>query len=352
MTTAFAHRLRPLALSAILITGVLHASHVHAATPASDLTSAATRFLESLNAAQKSKAAYEFKSEARQQWHFIPTEMVTFGRKGVPFTELSEAQRELAMALLRTSLSDPGYAKATGIMSLEGVLKVIEKNSRVDRNPVLYFVSIYGKPDSKGAWAWRFEGHHLSLNFTVVNGSVVATPSFMGTNPAEVREGPHKGRRVLAKEEDIARELVKSLTPEQSTKAIFDKTAPKDIITAADVKARKLDPMGISHSELGKAQQAMLKNLVGEYVNRVRPDVAKEELARIAKTGWDKVHFAWAGGTERGQGHYYRVQGPAFLLEYDNTQNDANHVHSVWRDFAGDWGEDLLKKHYEQEHAK
>lgn len=343
----------PVSPSGLLLAALLTSpGWLNAAPAASELSSAAGKFLLSLAPEQRAKAIYELDSKARQQWHFIPTEMVSFGRKGVPFTELKPEQRELAMALLKTSLSDPGYRKATQIMSLESVLKAIEKNGRVDRNSELYFVSIYGEPAAKGTWAWRFEGHHLSLSFTVVDGQIAATPSFMGTNPAEVREGEKKGLRVLGSEEDIARELVKSLMGDQAVLAVFDPVAPKDIITGADLNARPLEPKGISHKMLNANQQGQLRKLVGEYVSRVRSEVAKAELEKIAKAGWDHVHFAWAGSKERGQGHYYRVQGPTFLLEYDNTQNDANHVHAVWRDFNGDYGADLLKEHLEKEHAK
>ncbi len=325
------------------------------AHPAADaMADAAKKFLATLSAEQKTKAHYpDLKSEARQAWHFIPSEMVTFGRKGLPMTQMTEDQRKLAMALLKSALSEPGYAKATGIISLEAVLKEFEKNSKVDRNPVFYFVSVYGTPDAKGTWAWRFEGHHLSMSFTIVDGKeVAAVPSFMGTNPGEVREGAKKGLRVLGKEEDLGRELVKSLTADQRTTAIFAEKAPADIITGAKVKVDRLTPEGIPYAKLNGAQQELLKKVVGEYANRVRSDVASEDLAKIAKAGWDKVAFAWAGGLERGDGHYYRVQGPTFLLEYDNTQNNANHVHAVWRDFANDFGEDMLKRHYEQSHKK
>ncbi len=318
------------------------------------MAEAAKKFLAALDDGQKSKAHYaDLKAEARQAWHFIPTEMVSFGRKGLPFTQMTEPQRKLALALLQSALSESGYAKAAGIMSLEAVLKEFEKNSKVDRNPVLYFVSIYGTPDAKGTWAWRFEGHHLSLSFTIVDGKeVAAVPSFMGTNPAEVREGAKKGLRVLGKEEDLGRQLAKSLTAEQRSTAVFAEKAPSDIITGAKVKAERLSPEGISYAKLTGVQQELLKSVVAEYANRVRPDVAKGDLEKIAKAGWDKVAFAWAGGMNQGDGHYYRVQGPTFLLEYDNTQNNANHVHAVWRDFTNDFGEDLLKRHYEQSHKK
>lgn len=353
---------RPFLRRAVLLAAGLACSLSLHAHPAADaMTAAANKFLAALKPEQKAKAHYaDLKSEARQAWHFIPTEMVSFGRKGLPFTQMSDDQRKLALALLQSALSEPGYAKATGIMSLEAVLKEFEKNSKVDRNPILYFVSIYGTPDAKGTWAWRFEGHHLSLSFTIVDGKeVAAVPSFMGTNPAEVREGAKKGLRVLGKEEDLGRELAKSLTAEQRTTGVFSDKAPPDIITASapglkgpPAKVTPLSPDGITYAKLNGAQQEVLKKIVAEYANRVRPDVAKGDLDKIAKAGWDKVAFAWAGGLNKGDGHYYRVQGPTFLLEYDNTQNNANHVHAVWRDFANDFGEDLLKRHYEQSHQK
>ncbi len=325
------------------------------------MTDAAKKFLATLNAEQKTKAHYpDIKSDARQAWHFIPTEMVSFGRKGLPMTQMTEDQRKLAMALLKSAMSEPGYTKATSIISLEAVLKEMEKNGKVDRNPVFYFVSVYGTPDAKGTWAWRFEGHHLSLSFTIVDGKeVAAVPTFMGTNPAEVREGPKKGLRVLGKEEDLGRELVKSLSADLRKIAIYAEKAPADIITASGpglkgppAKITPLSPEGVSYGKLNGAQQELIKKIVAEYANRVRADIASEDLAKIAKAGWDKVTFAWAGGLELGEGHYYRVQGPTFLLEYDNTQNNANHVHAVWRDFANDFGEDMLKRHYEQAHKK
>lgn len=340
--------------AAMLAAGFAFTLSLHAHPAADAMTDAAKKFLATLKPEQKAKAHYaDLKSEARHAWHFIPTEMVSFGRKGLPMTEMADDQRKLALALLQSAMSDGGYAKATGIFTLEGVLKQFEKNGKVDRNPILYFVSIYGTPDAKGTWAWRFEGHHLSLSFTIVDGKeVVAVPSFMGTNPAEVREGPKKGLRVLGVEEDLGRELVKSLSADQRKVAVFAEKAPSDIITGAKVKAERLTPEGISYPKLNDAQKQLLKRVVAEYANRARADVAKGDLAKIDQAGWDKVAFAWAGGLERGDGHYYRVQGPSFLLEYDNTQNGANHVHAVWRDFANDFGDDLLKRHYEQSHRK
>ncbi|MSR42763.1 MAG: DUF3500 domain-containing protein [Pedosphaera sp.] len=342
-------------LVAVVITALhLAAPSVLAHPAAEEMAAAANKFLATLKPEQKAKAHYaDLKAEARHLWHFIPTEMVSFGRKGLTLKEMTSEQRALAMALLTTGMSEAGYAKATGIMSLEGVLKQFEKNPKVDRNSELYFVSVYGQPTAKGTWAWRYEGHHLSLSFTIVNGELfAAAPSFMGTNPGEVREGPKKGLRVLGKEEDLARELVKSLVPEQRALAIYDKVAPKDVITGADRVAKPLKPEGLPFTKLTAVQKELLKRIVGEYAGRARADLAKLDLAKIDKAGWDRVYFAWAGGVEKGDGHYYRVQGAGFLLEYDNTQNDANHVHAVWRDFENDFGGDILKKHYDQVHQK
>jgi ABC-type transporter MlaC component len=332
----------------VVAAAALFAGRAAAAAPGEELAAAANNFLAALKPEQRKQATFEFKNDERLNWHFIPKE-----RKGLPLKEMTSAQRHLAYALLGASLSQRGYVKATSIMSLEQILAEIEgPNRKMARDPELYFVTVFGDPGSKGTWGWRWEGHHLAFNFTVVNGEVVGSPNFFGTNPAEVREGSRKGLRVLAAEEDLARQLVKSLDAAQRGSAVFTNVAPRDIITGADRKAKALAPMGVPASKLTKEQTATLQTLVREYVYRIRPDLAARDLDKIAKAGWDKVHFAWAGPLDRGQGDYYRVQGPTFLLEYDNTQNSNNHVHSVWRDLDGDFGEDLLTKHYEQEHLK
>lgn len=308
-------------------------------------------FLAALDPAQKTKAGFEFTAEERENWHFIPRE-----RKGLPMKEMTPQQRLLAHALLNTGLSFRGSAKAVTIMSLEEVLYQIEgadeskrAATREKRDPEKYYFSIFGEPADKGTWGWRVEGHHLSLNFTIKDGQLLrATPSFMGTNPGEIRQGPLAGLRVLAVEEELGRELVKSLTPEQFKTALVAAEAPKEMITAAERKVSPLSPAGLADSELNDKQKAMLVRLVDEYLTRLRPEIADEARAEIQKSG--PVYFAWAGGKERGEPHYYRVQGKTFLIEYDNTQNDANHVHSVWRSFDGDFGRDLLGEHLKQAH--
>ena len=219
------------------------------------------------------------------------------------------------------------------------------------RDPEGYFFSIFGTPARPGTWGWRVEGHHVSLHFTIVNGSPnVSAPTFFGSNPAEVREGPKKGLRILGFEEDPARELVTSLTADQRTRAVLAGNAPSDIVTMNRYPVSALTPAGILLSDLNPAQRPLLESLVQAYIAQMAPDIAAERNARLKKAGIEKIAFAWAGETERGRKHYYRIQGPTFLIEYDNTQNDGNHVHSVWRDFDGDFGRDLLREHLRAAH--
>ena len=331
----------PAILRVAVITLFVSASCVRAHRAGEEMADAATKFLASLKSEQAAKASFPLKDDERLNWHFIPKD-----RKGLPFKEMTSEQHDLALALLKSGMSERGYSTATNIFSLELILQELEgPNRRIPRDPGLYHVFIFGKPEKTGTWGWRVEGHHVSVNFTLVGGEVAATPSFFGTNPAEVRKGPRKGLRVLAQEEDAARELLRSLNDEQRKEAIFDQTAPKDILTEAKKKIGPLETAGLSSSKLKKEQQTILMRLLKTYVERIRPEVAQNDLAKIEKAGLDKIYFAWAGSAEPGQGHYYRVQGPTFLMEYDNTQNDANHIHAVWRDFNGDFGEDLLQKH-------
>lgn len=316
---------------------------------------AATKFLESLAPDQRQRAMFAFDGEERTRWNFIPTE--SFPRNGLTIKQMNQSQRILAHELLKVGLSQRGYMTATQIMELESVLAALEASVRATasqstqasplvRDPERYFFSIFGTPSTRNTWGWRVEGHHMSLHFTVVSGKLVAgSPSFFGTNPAEVREGPKKGTRILGPLEDAARSLIESLDASQREKAIINTTAPSDIVTLANVKIDPLLPVGIPASTLTASQRALLRKLIDAYTGYMADDIAVGRLARIEKAGWDRVSFAWAGPVERGQKHYYRVQGPTFLIEYDNTQNDANHIHSVWREFKGDFGVDLLREH-------
>jgi Protein of unknown function (DUF3500) len=315
-----------------------------------EMAKAANEFLASLTPEQKAQATFPFESDAkgeRVNWHFIPRE-----RKGLPIKVMTEPQRALARSLLKTGLSDDGFKKAEIIQSLEAILRVMEKDTTGKRDPEKYYVSVFGTPGGKGPWAWRWEGHHQSFNYTSVGDAAPSmTPSFFGSNPGEVREGERKGLRVLGTEEDLGRELVKSLTDEQRKTAVILAEAPKEIFNDPK-RPDPTKPEGLPYSKMTAGQQATLVKIIKEYLFRCRPDVAAEEFAKIEKAGLGSVFFAWAGGFELGQPHYYRVQNTAFVLEYDNTQNNANHVHSIWREFGGDFGADLLRQHVREGHAK
>jgi hypothetical protein len=319
------------------------------ARSAAAMAEAANKFLGSLTPEQKAKAMFRFDDEQRFDFHFIPRD-----RKGLPLKEMNEAQRKVAMDFLKAGLSQRGYLKAATIITLENVLREIEgPNRRFPRDPELYYFTVFGAPGAKQTWGWRVEGHHISLNFTIGSNSIVATsPSFFGSNPAEVRvdvpqkNWPQKGTRILAAEEDLARDLVRSLDDKQRAKAIFNAKAPDDILSFNKVRAEPLDKVGITAAELSSAQYEKLTKLVEEYCNNVPEDLAAVRRDKFRNSKRDQIFFAWAGGIERDDPQYYRVQTPSFLIEYDDTQNNANHIHSVWRDFNGDFGRDLLAEHY------
>jgi hypothetical protein len=308
------------------------------------MTEAANAFLAGLTPEQRSKASFKFEDDSRFEFRYTPRV-----RTGLPLKEMTEPQRAKAHALLKTGLSARGYTAATTIISLENVLKAIEAPRRgpnaIVRDPEMYFLSIYGTP-GKSPWGWKFEGHHVSANFTLVEDKpVVFAPSFFGSNPAIVRDGPQKGTRALREEEEAARALLGSFDQSQRPKVIFDVKAPGEMITGEGREAKTLDPAGLSYAAMTPAQRRLLEQLIDVYLGRVAPELAKTRLEALQKGGMDKITFGWAGVMEVGGPHYYRVQGPTFLIEYDNTQNDSNHIHSVWRDFNGDFGRDLLREH-------
>ena len=329
-----------LTLLCALVAGVI----VQAQRATTTMLSAANAFLASLTPEQKNQATFAYDADERMHWNFIPDE--AFPRNGLPIKDMTEPQRKLAMALLQSGLSARGYQTYTSIMALENILRAIEGGQRFKRDPEAHRFSIFGTPDAKGTWGWRVEGHHISLHFTVANGTTIAsTPSFAGTNPAEVRDGAEKGKRVLALQEDTGRSLVMALDATQRTTAVFNATAPGEIVTNNTLNINPLSPDGLKVSAMTPAQRALLMQVIDAYAGMMTPDVAADRLAKIKAAGIENVAFAWAGPLERGQKHYYRVQGPTFLIEFDNTQNDGNHVHSIWRDFKGDFGRDLLREH-------
>jgi hypothetical protein len=337
------------AFAAVLVATWTYGSY-HKAKSSTSMAAAAKNFLAALTPEQRNKATFKFEDDQRLTWHFIPDSQ--FPRKGVSFKDLASPQQRLAHAFLSTGLSQKGYLKATTIMSLEAILKDLEQGKGPVRDSDLYFFTIFGEPSESQTWGWRVEGHHLSLNFTVVRGQMIAgAPSFFGSNPAEVKVGPRQGLRVLAQEEDLARGLARSLNPDQLKIALIDTKAPRDIITTNSRRAEPGAATGLAAKKMNKKQVEQLTQLIEEYAHNLPEDVATEEWTRLAQAGIDKVHFAWAGSLDRGAPHYYRIQGPTFLVEYDNTQNEANHIHTVWRGFDRDWGLDLLKMHYEKDHS-
>jgi hypothetical protein len=330
-------------LIAVFTGGAIIASQKSAA----NMAKAAGGFLDSLTPEQRAKATFPFDSDERMRWHFIPNE--TFPRKGLMIKDMTEAQRRLAHDLLRSGMSARGYLKVTSIMELEDILKAVEAGGKFARNKEEYLFSIFGTPAAKGRWGWRVEGHHVSLRFAVVDGAVTdqvsSSPMFLGTNPAEVRDGDKKGLRVLADEEDAARALIMALPGELQTQAIVNPVAPNDILTMNKNDIAPLADQGVAYASLPAKQQEMLLRVIEAYTSNMEADIAAERLAKIKAAGMDKIRFAWLGETDKGKKHYYSVQGPTFLIEYDNTQNNGNHIHSVWRDFKGDFGRDILREH-------
>ena len=308
-----------------------------------DMVDAIDAFLGSLTAQQRNNGTFDFDDEERFNWHFIPRD-----RNGVPFRSMNDSQRAAAHDLLQVFFSAKGYQKAEAVRGLESVLAEIEVNGRFDRDPELYFISVFGTPGLDSNWALRYEGHHLAYNWTLVRGmGIASSPQFFGTNPAEVRTGGQIGTRVLSAEEDIARDLVTSLDSIQMSDAYIDIEVPSDIYTAAEQEIGPLEDTGVSYSQLTSQQQLILIDLIEELTSTQPDAIAAARMRQIREDGLENIKFVWIGSRERGDAHYYRVQGPSFLIEYDNTQNDANHVHLVWRDFTGDFGRDLIRLHYQ-----
>jgi hypothetical protein len=344
-------------LAAGFVLALVAGTVISAQRSSSTMASAGTAFVNSLTPEQRQKAVFPFKSDERLHWNFIPSEM--FPRNGLLLKDMTENQRKLAHDLLKSALSQRGYLTATSIIELESTLGDIERRARESgrgaesmvRDPVKYYFSVFGSPSTKESWGWRVEGHHVSLHFTVVNGTLVASsPTFFGSNPAEVREGPKKGLRILGDQEDEARTLLMSLNESQRAKAVIQKVALNEIVTTNKLDISPLSPAGIPAAELTPPQRDQLMKVVNVYISKMADDIAADRKARLDRAGIDKIAFAWAGGSERGKKHYYRIQGPTFLIEHDNSQNDGNHVHSVWRDFNGDFGRDLLREHIAEAH--
>ncbi len=304
---------------------------------------AATEFLKSLNTEQRKKTLMPIDDKSRERWHYLPSTM--FDRGGIPLKELNEKQKNLAFKLLEDHLSKTGYEKVRQIITLEEVLAELSGNSSM-RDPEKYSVAIYGNPATEKLWAWSFEGHHISLNFTITDKKVSVVPRFLGANPATIQTGKRKGERTLAEEADLGMELINSLNHEQKQKTIIQDSTFYDIVTRNKSEVSPFDAFGIKMKELNETQKANLQKLIGVYLSVMPKELATKRLENLKKEDFSEIQFGWAGATEKGKPHYYRIQGKSFLIEFDNSQNSGNHIHTVWRDFNGDFGRDLIKEHY------
>ena len=312
--------------------------------PAAKMRAESQALIDAIGAERRSKLVLAFADEKRVDWHYTPR-----SRPGISFADMDARQRDAVHRLLKSALSVAGHRKVVNIIELELVLREIETFGLM-RDPEKYFVVFFGAPDARAPWGWRFEGHHLSLSFTLRGDSVSTAPSFLGANPARVPKGPKQGARTLALEEDEARKLMEMLAPAQRAIAIVDARTYGDIVTGNKDRVSPLDNRGLEARAMSEAQKAQLRKLVEVYADSFEPQLRAARIAR-AEEGFDSIRFAWAGATERGRQHYYRVQGPRFLIEYDASQNDGNHIHSVWRDYDGDFGRDLLREHHSMHHG-
>lgn len=315
---------------------------------AQELAVAAQRFIDALDPGMQAK--YLFRDAERFNFHFFP-----IARRGVSLHELKDGQRALGLALMSSTLSHVGNQKALTIMSLGDYLKATDQSPNVHRDSDQYYFTIFGNPAPEGTWGYRVEGFHLSLNVTVVKGRWISvTPSFFGAIPATVPDGPRKGLQVLQQETELGRSLAKSLTTEQRQTGIgtipdFLTETVGGLTTGNQRKIERGKPRGLAVSAMTVEQREVLMKLVRVHIGRIRQELADQDLARIDRSGTGKIHFVWAGDLEPGDPHHYLIQGPTFLIEYDNTQDGANHVHCVYRDFDNDFGDAMLE-HYRRHH--
>jgi hypothetical protein len=309
---------------------------------------AAAAFLASLPAELRKKVAYPADDAARREFHFVPRQRI-----GASLLDLDGEQSEQLGPLLASALSPEGLLTARGVIKHENILRRIETEKGVAnasrRDPGLYYTVVFGTPAAAAPWAWRFEGHHLSLSVTQLPGQPpVIGPFFVGANPAKVLSGPDEGFRLLADEEDLGRELVRMLSGERRAAAMIRDTAFSDIVTNNDPKV-SLDRAGLAAGAMTESERAQLRRLLYVYLDRLTIDASLDAKRRLDRAGFAQLHFAWAGSLEPGEPHYYRIHGPTLLIEYDDTQNDANHIHTVYRDLERDFGGDALRAHYRRD---
>ncbi len=318
-----------------------------------EVSALADAFIETLSPELRAETIMSLDSEDRVHFHFVPKK-----RKGVTFKNLDTDQTDAAIALLKVSLSEQGYKKTKEITELENILIVLENNKMrmPDGSPMRdalnYHFLIFRNKKDDTFWGWRFEGHHISLNFVAKENEILSsTPAFLGSNPAKVPSGPHQGKEVLKQESDFGFSLVNSLSEKQQRSAIVATEAPKDILSGTRTSVDPIEPLGISYKDLSSAQKRALITLIEVYLGNYTKDFQTRFWKKIKSAGLEKLSFAWAGSLSPGKGHYYRIQNPVLLIEFDNTQNNANHIHTVVRDLTNDFGEDVLKSHYKESHT-
>ena len=313
-------------------------------TTVRNMNEAGAKFLESLDAQQRAKTTYPYLDGERVFWYYPP-----LNRHGLPLRDMDENQRGLAYKLMSTALTEKSYEQAKQIIEHESVLGPLEKEQGIVsfvRDPDLYYFTIFGEPGGDEPWGWRAEGHHVSLHFSVWNDDIISmTPFFFGANPAEVRKGPKSGLRILGAREDMAYNLMESLDAGQRSKAVLYDEAPYDILTYNSSKVSLPREEGLPVSAMSGTQREILMGLVTEYVNQVNEELASRRLAELKDGGFDQLHFAWAGPLDKSEAHYYRIHGGEFVVEFDNRQNGANHIHSVWREVENDFAGDVLRDH-------
>jgi Protein of unknown function (DUF3500) len=305
----------------------------------------ALAFLAALEPGSRAEAVFAFGDDERRNWHYVPR-----GRKGVPFKRMSAKARRAAHELMQASLSSAGYAKAMHVFEVEEVLGGLEGSASF-RDPENYYVTLFGEPGPQAPWGWRLEGHHLSLNFTLLPGQPAAvTPTFFGANPAEVRSGPKRGLRTLAHEQDLGLSLARSVDEKLRTRMLIAAQAPSDLVTGPGREDSLKSFAGVPLGDLPPSTRTTAQRLIEVYAGNLQSELVEAELRKLQESGLERVHFAWAGPIDPSRGHYYRLHGPTLLLEYDNTQNNANHIHTVWHRPGNAFGADELRAHYEHGH--
>lgn len=351
-----------------LILGVLAliASVPSSASSVADTCSeVASVWLGSLTPEQRTEAVRPFDHDGRKKWTNLPGSR--FRDEGLPFEDMTEAQRKLGHRLVQCGLSSQGYLKAASIMRLDDYLfSQLEDPSQLPEGfnfgHGYFWLGVFGDPNGDDPWGWQLDGHHLGLNFTVANGELEFTPAFVGVQPNEVPTGPYAGWRILGEEEDKALNLVRSFDQAQRSRAILSEVVPDEIFTGPERGDALQEIVGIPSSDLSDDQQQMLARLISEYIGNMEPEAAAPLLARIAADGPSKLHFAWMGGTNSGDAFYYRIHSPSLLIEFDHTLNlarvrddvrepDVNHIHTIMRQPGQDYGADLLRQHYEDSHS-